>query len=233
MQTPDFTVEEEDPPGGVDEPAVKGLTSSNVPAGTDRAGLGRINPGDLAFDIDGVVANTMRLFLDIIRERFGVNHIRTEDITTYNLDDCLDLDPEIIATGIRILLQGDYPHELHPLPGSQRVLQRMAQCVPRLLFVTARPEREIITTWLQNLLNLPHEALEVAATGSFEAKIDVLTANGKRYFIEDRLETCFLLAEAGIMPIVYRQPWNRQPHPFSEVCSWNEIEALLHFIPGR
>jgi hypothetical protein len=105
--------------------------------------------------------------------------------------------------------------------------------VPRLLFVTARPEREVITTWLRALLNLPHAAIDVAATGSFEAKIDVLTANGKSYFVEDRLETCFLLAEAGITPIVYRQPWNRQPHPFNEVCGWNEIEALLHFTPGR
>lgn len=212
---------------------MKGLTSPNVPAGTDLAGPGRINPEDLAFDIDGVVANTMRLFLDIIRERFGVNHIRTEDITAYNLEDCLDLDPAIITTGIRILLQGDYLHELHPLPGSRRVLQRMAHYVPRLMFVTARPEREIITTWLRNLLTLPHAALEVAATGGFEAKIDILTAAGKQYFVEDRLETCFLLAEAGITPIVYRQPWNRQPHPFSEVCGWNEIEALLRFTPRR
>lgn len=212
---------------------MKALTSPNVSAEPDRAGAGHINPSDLAFDIDGVVADTMRLFLDIIRERFGVNHIRIEDISTYNLEDCLDLDPAIIAAGIRILLQGSDPHTLHPLPGSRRVLRRVAHCAPRLLFVTARPEREIITTWLQGLLDLPHAAIEVAATGSFEAKIDVLATNAKRYFVEDRLETCYLLAEAGITPIVYRQPWNRQPHPFREVSGWREIEALLQITSER
>ena len=211
---------------------MKACTSSNASAATDRAGADRIDPDDLAFDIDGVVADTMRLFLDIIRDRFGVNHIRIEDITTYKLEDCLDLDPEIIAAGIRMLLQGNYSHTLHPQPGSRRVLLRAARCVPRLLFVTARPERELITAWLRHLLELPAETIEVAATGSFEAKIDVLAANRKRYFVEDRLETCFLLADAGITPIVYRQPWNRQPHPFREVCAWSDIEALLNFTPG-
>lgn len=29
----------------------------------------------LAFDIDGVVANTMQLFLDILNDVYGINHI--------------------------------------------------------------------------------------------------------------------------------------------------------------
>ena len=211
---------------------MKGSTSPNLPADKGPAGAGHINPNELAFDIDGVVANTMRLFLDIIRDRFGINHIRIEDITTYRLEDCLDLDPEVISTGIQCLLQGDYSQELQPQPGSRQVLRRMARWVPRLLFVTARPEREVITAWLHKLLNLPQAAIEVAATGSFEAKIDVLNAAGKQFFVEDRLETCFLLAAAGLTPIVYRQPWNRRPHPFQEVCDWDEIAALLHFTPG-
>ena len=193
----------------------------------------RIDPGDLAFDIDGVVANTMRLFLDIVRHSYGINHIRLEDITSYILEDCLDLDPDVITGGIRILLQGDYPHTLHPMHGSRRVLVRMARAVPRLLFVTARPNRAYIAGWLQNLLALPEAAIDVVATGSFEAKIDVLREAGVQYFVEDRLETCFLLAEANLTPIVYRQPWNRQPHPFKEVGGWDEIEALLRFTPGR
>lgn len=196
------------------------------------SGVGRIDPGKLAFDIDGVVANTMRLFLDIVHAHHGINHIRIEDITSYNLEDCLDLDPEVITAAIRVLLQGDYTQVLHPLADSRRVLERMARSVPRLLFVTARPNRDVISAWLNELLALPATAIEVVATGSFEAKIDVLKAAGMQYFVEDRLDTCFLMAEAGLTPIVYRQPWNRQPHPFKEVGGWDEIEALLNFIPG-
>ncbi len=207
-------------------------TLSIAPALAGTIAPGRIDPGELAFDIDGVVANTMRLFLDIVRDRYGINHIRLEDITSYNLEDCLDIDPEVIVGAIRILLQGDYPHVLHPMEDCRRVLERMARVAPRLLFVTARPNREVITHWLHDLLPLPAKTIEVVATGSFEAKTDVLRTAGVGYFVEDRLETCFLLAEAGLAPIVYRQPWNRRPHPFTEVGGWGDIEALLRFPLG-
>ena len=207
-------------------------TRANAPAPAGATASGPIAPSELAFDIDGVVANTMRLFLDIVRDRYGINHIRHEDITCYNLEDCLDIDPEVIGGGIRILLRGDYPHVLQPMEGCRRVLERMARAVPRLLFVTARPNRDVITRWLHDLLDLPESAIEVVATGSFEAKIDVLREARVGHFVEDRLETCFLLADAGIAPIVYRQPWNRRPHPFTEVGGWGDIEALLCFDPG-
>ncbi len=203
-----------------------------MPVAAGAAGADRIDPGELAFDIDGVVANTMQLFLDIVRDRYGINHIRIDDMTCYNLEDCLDLDPEVIRGGINILLQGDYPQVLHPMTGCRRVLARMARSAPRLLFVTARPNREVITRWLRDLLALPDTAVEVVATGSFEAKVDVLRDAGIPYFVEDRLETCFLLSAADITPIVYRQPWNRRPHPFREVRGWDDIETLLQFTPG-
>jgi uncharacterized protein len=45
--------------------------------------------------------------------------------------------------------------------------------------------------------------------------------------VEDRLETCLQLADHGITPIVFAQPWNRQPHPFPEVANWPELGGLL------
>ena len=71
--------------------------------------------------------------------------------------------------------------------------------------------------------------IEVVATGSFDAKADVLAARNITYFIEDRLETCFPLQAAGIVPVLFRQPWNRKRHPFLEVGSWKELESLIEF----
>jgi hypothetical protein len=78
---------------------------------------------------------------------------------------------------------------------------------------------------------LPFESAEVdiTATGSFEAKADVLQGQGRRFFVEDRLETCFLLEAAGITPILFKQPWNRQDHPFIEVDSWPALEERIAF----
>ena len=48
-------------------------------------------------------------------------------------------------------------------------------------------------------------------------------------FVEDRLDTCYRLQDAGIRPIVFKQPWNREPHPFVEVGSWKQLEDLIDF----
>jgi hypothetical protein len=83
--------------------------------------------------------------------------------------------------------------------------------------------------WLCDALRLPAAAIKVIATGTFEGKTDVLRENGIRFFVEDRLETCYRLKDDGIEPVLYRQPWNRAPHPFTEVGSWRELEALMNF----
>ena len=66
----------------------------------------RIPQDRLAFDIDGVVADIMTTFLALARERYNRgHHLRYEHITTFRLEDCLDLPPWII----------DEPH-----PGTHR-----------------------------------------------------------------------------------------------------------------
>jgi 5'(3')-deoxyribonucleotidase len=59
--------------------------------------------------------------------------------------------------------------------------------------------------------------------------VDVLSKRNVSYFVEDRLETCFSLYEAGVTPILFKQPWNRRKHPFMEVSDWRELESLIGF----
>jgi hypothetical protein len=37
------------------------------------------------------------------------------------------------------------------------------------------------------------------------------------------------LQDAEVQPVLYRQPWNREQHPFVEVGSWDELQALIEF----
>ena len=180
-----------------------------------------------AFDIDGVVADTMRLFIDIARESFQIDRLKQADITSYNLEDCLDLPTDIIEMIIRQILDGTHAPSLHPIDGCLGPMAKFGAQRRTVKFVTARPDPDVIRTWLEQTLPLKAEQIEVVATGSFEAKADVLLSDGIRVFIEDRLETCFLLSRAGITPILFVQPWNRFPHPFREVSSWEDIEALM------
>jgi uncharacterized protein len=182
----------------------------------------------LAFDIDGVVADIMTTFLTLARERFDLGHqLRYEHITTFSLAECLDLPPQVIEALIRELI--DRPHELpvEPLPHAVPVLSRLAEETP-LLFVTARDRARPIQTWLRRTLApVAPAAIRVVATGDPDTKLHFLQDHGIRYFVEDRLETCLQLADHGITPILFAQPWNRRPHNFLEVQDWQELSGLL------
>lgn len=188
-----------------------------------------IDPATLAFDIDGVIADTMHLFLDILGDHYDVHTVSYEDITCYRLDDCLDLDEEVLKGAVKRILDGRYRAVLKPLPGAGPVLKRIAKSTGRVLMVTARPEPGPIGTWIDQLLDGQHRQAQIVATGSFEAKTDVLLQNGVKWFVEDRLDTCHLLKAAGIEPVVYRQPWNQEPHGYLEVGSWPELERWIAF----
>ncbi len=186
-----------------------------------------VTPDNIAFDIDGVFANTMALFLEIARKDYGINHIQYEHITTYFLEDCLDVDPEIIRIIIHRISEGDFEPALKPMDGAVDVLSEIGKGHP-LLFVTARSQLLAVQEWVHSMLPLKPSDIEVVATGTFEGKGDVLKARGIQYYVEDCLEICYMLREQAVAPIVFHQPWNRFPdHPFREVSSWSEIRALV------
>jgi 5'(3')-deoxyribonucleotidase len=188
-----------------------------------------IDPSSLAFDIDGVLADTMTLFLDIAREEYKIRDVKYEDITCYILEECVDIDPVLIETILTRIMDGTHNAPLKPMPGARNVLTRLSRQHSPILFVTARPYGETIYEWIQSVLPLAPESIEVVATGSFDAKVDVLSSRDISYFVEDRLETCYPLSEAGVTPIIFRQPWNRKRHPFIEVATWKELESLIEF----
>jgi uncharacterized HAD superfamily protein len=80
-----------------------------------------------------------------------------------------------------------------------------------------------------DLLSLGPDSIRILAVGSFENKAEVLVEHKISCFVEDRLETCYHLRDAGVEPILFKQPWNREPHPFVEVGSWKELEGLIDF----
>jgi hypothetical protein len=189
----------------------------------------RIDPALVAFDIDGVIADTMRLFMDIARDEYRIDGIAYEDFQCYNLEACLDLAPDVIDAIIERILNGDYRATLRPYTGAAEVLNRIAHQRNPLLLVTARPYPGPIQDWINELLPDIPGSVEIVTTGTFEGKADVLMQHGIRYFVEDRLQTCFYVREHGVEPVLYRQPWNREAHPFVEVKDWRELEALIDF----
>ena len=188
-----------------------------------------IDPASIAFDIDGVFADTMTLFLDIAREDYEIDDIKYEDITCYALEECININGRVIEEIITKIMHGNHNVPLKPIGGATSVLTRIGRRHGPILFVTARSYDGPIFNWIKKVLPLDARSIEVVATGSFEAKVDVLLERNVLYFVEDRLETCFPLSDAGITPVLFKQPWNRKEHPFIEVGTWRELESLIDF----
>ncbi len=186
-----------------------------------------IDPGRVAFDVDGVVADTMTLFVEMARNQYGMADLRYEHITSYELTECLDIDPDTLKDMVIRLLDDHHTAALEPLPGAVDVLTKIGRRYGPLRFVTARPTLAPIDRWLRRRIPLPGGAIDAVATGAFEAKAEVLLSKGVEWFVEDRLETCHQLAERGITPIVFRQPWNRKEHPYREVGDWGELRGVI------
>jgi uncharacterized protein len=190
-------------------------------------GLPKIDSRQLAFDIDGVVADIMSTFIAVAKERYQVDHLRYEDIVEFDLVRCLQMEEVIVWEILELLLNRPEELDIAPLPGAVSVLTRLAQKQP-LLFVTARDKAEPINAWLTKTLpEVPPTDIRIIATGDPEAKLTYLRAHGITYFVEDRLETCFQLARYGIQPLLYDQPWNRRPHSFPVIYTWQDLAALI------
>jgi len=188
-----------------------------------------IKPESIAFDIDGVFADIITLFIDIARVDYNINKINYNDITTYDLKNCLEIDSLIVDEIIIKIQNGCFQPVLKPLDGAPSVITKIGSACGNVFFVTARTLKMPIYNWITEVLPLKPDIIDVVAAGAHESKTEILLERNIKYFVEDRLETCYLLKDAGITPIIFKQPWNRKKHPFIEVSDWNELESMISF----
>jgi len=188
----------------------------------------KIRPAELAFDIDGVIADTFRAFVKAARDSYGVE-IEYEDITDYDFRKVIDIDDETSDAIIEQILEDPLGLGIAPVQGAVDVLRRLS-CFGPLCFVTARTNRDAIMEWVRQTLQIENGGpIRLEATGTHENKLPVLLKHGIRYFVEDRLETCYLIQQSPVTPIVFDQPWNRQAHPFLSVGSWDDIRDMVEW----
>lgn len=186
----------------------------------------RISPNEIAFDVDGVFADTFQLFVAKARADYGYR-FEYEDITEYDFLKVLDMDEEESDSIVQTLIENPLECGVRPISGSVEVLTKLSVLAP-LHFVTARPQRKPILDWVEHQLpDVDRERIRLEVTGVHTEKIPILLERGFKYFVEDRLETCPLLEQNGITPIVFEQPWNRKPHPYQVVKDWEEIAGLI------
>ena len=198
--------------------------------GTIQTSSNKILHNELAFDIDGVIANTFQSYVDMARNKYGIQ-IEYEDITDYDFRKVIDIDEDTSDEIIEMILEDPLGMGIRAITGAKEVLTRLSYLGPVSL-ITARTNRDAIIRWVHKALGLDGGVIRLEATGDHEEKLPILQKHGIRYFVEDRLETCYLIHKRAITPIVFDQPWNRKPHPFQTVKGWDEIRDMIDWGMG-
>ncbi len=186
-----------------------------------------ILPQDIGFDIDCVVADTMEAFIRLAKDRYDLD-VKPEAITSFNVEHCLPIDPSIVNDIFECLLVAPDQYDLKPMPDAVRVLTSLSDHAP-LTFITARPLEEPIAEWLQNILpEKVYRNSRLVAMGRHDGKAAYVRKLGLQYFVDDRVTTCFELAESGLSPVVFSQHWNRGRHNLASIESWGDIEQVVY-----
>jgi hypothetical protein len=189
--------------------------------------LVKIQPDLIGFDIDGVIADTCEAFLRIARQSYGINAFTQDDITEFNITDCLPIPETIVDSIFNSLMQDPVGSDLSPMPHAVHVLTRMAAKGPVTL-ITARPLKHPIQEWLNHVLpKSTARQTRLIAMGDHNGKAAYIKSRQLQFFIDDRAETCLAIQQEGITPFVFNQPWNKGKHDLQSVENWYCIEAKL------
>jgi len=194
----------------------------------------KIDPDELAFDLDGVIANTYQYCINFANREWGYK-IKYKSLTEYSF---MSVIPD--KKRIQELLDHINGHlhmiDIFPYKGAMEVLTNIAS-KGKLTIISARPMQYPIEMWLHkcmpnlNMSNLNLEVMIMNTKRTYKnfgrEKVYSLKRNHIKYYIDDCLETCFTISNQGIIPIVFNQPWNRKSHKFIKVNNWDDIKNII------
>jgi uncharacterized HAD superfamily protein len=182
---------------------------------------------EIGFDFDGVIADTAEAFIRLACNEYQYCSFSQEDITNFELENCLDIPPKLVEKIFTDILHDSIGTGVQPMVGAVESLERFAS-LSTVTIITARSLEQPVIDWLDRFFSRKaKEKIRVVTTGDHNDKIRHIQDHGLNYFIDDRAETCRQLARDNIVPYVYSQPWNRDRHNLQTVANWGEIRALV------
>jgi 5'(3')-deoxyribonucleotidase len=185
-----------------------------------------IDPAQLGFDFDGVIADTAETFLRLACTEYDLCGFDKKDITNFEVEQCLDMPRQMVDDIFTRVLVDSVGTGLKPMPGAVDVLGAISETA-EVTVVTARPFARPVHDWLEHVFPQPVlKKIKVVAMGAHDDKSRHIHNLKLRYFIDDRAETCVQLDHDGINSIVFSQPWNENRHQLPVVDCWEDIREL-------
>ncbi len=189
----------------------------------------KIQPHEIGFDLDGVIADTAEAFIRIACEKHDFCSFTHEDITNFDLEECLGMPTNIVNSIFLEILMDSLSTGLQPMAGAVEVLGELSIHAP-ITVITARHIEKPVIDWFDNFFpGSTRNAIKLIAMGDHNDKLRYIQDHNLKYFIDDRAETCNMLAAADINPLVFSHPWNRNRHNLPTVENWQEIREIISF----
>ncbi|MGQ9557683.1 MAG: 5' nucleotidase, NT5C type [Desulfurispora sp.] len=178
----------------------------------------------LGIDIDGVVANTQPVIIDILNRLYGKN---------YCLEDFFDFNPQkMFGISREDIYQKVLEHELdlikysQPMPQAVEQLHRLADHY-ELYFISARSTHyyQYSVDWFARY-KIPYR--EIIHLGQHH-KLETARQKQVGLFIEDTLPNAIHIARGSIPVLLYNATYNQGQLPagITRVYSWDEIASIL------
>lgn len=189
----------------------------------------QIRPHEIGFDLDGVIADTAAAFIRIACEQYNYCSFTLEDITTFELEGCIDMPVDLVDSIFMDIMADSLATGLQPMQGAMEVLKDLSDHTP-ITIITARHLSQPVVDWLTR--HFPRDVdshFNLIATSDHNDKLRYIQDRKLKYFVDDRAETCKMLADSNINALVYSHPWNRNGHGLPVVNNWQEIRELLLF----
>lgn len=186
----------------------------------------KIPPGLIGFDFDGVIADIGEAFIRLACTRYGHCDLELEQINSFQVDQCVDIPIETIEKIFEEILEDSIATGLKPIDGAISSLKRLKAHGP-VTIITARPEIEPVEDWLRLYFGDQIDAIRLISSGHHDDKERYIREQNIVYFVDDRVHTCRMLANSGLRPMIFAQPWNRNHHDLPSVNNWQEIIDLL------
>jgi len=176
----------------------------------------------IAFDVDGVVLNSIEVILEHIGEITG-RRIRIDELGTWDLE-VLGIDVKTLWRAVEWMYKAPV---IAAYEGATRALSRIhRETREPLLFITGRSDPQTAQRQLQ-ALNWNPTVPKMVVTGGDRNKTQYLADHLVEFMVEDDVKHVQEYLDAGIRVGLMHRPWNRD---YSQAvterfASWEELEA--------
>lgn len=172
---------------------------------------------NLGFDIDGVIADFVKTFIQLVRKRYNLS-LKETDIYCHDLDLVLGISKEEKNELIRETIKED----LTLYPSAKETLEKLYREGHKIFILTARPHDliEMTKTWLKKKRVPYTELIQLNEGEKHLAKIDL------DLIVEDNLEDAIGWSKKVKNVLIYDHPWNQTWNVkglIKRVHNWKEI----------